>query len=176
MIHHKLSYDPYGPVHGFVGKPYEKRVPRAVRVKPKGPGKTRTAPLEKRSRNEQMLPWTRNRFVRKITQWSYAYLQIPAFPLSEKVHTLFPRIIAPLAFFSSFYPLPAKSKWSLIQQNWSVTIQADAENIILTLKINQGTNFGTQRARLPVSNIWNNRLRWIIAFPRIITPAPFCQC
>ena len=30
----------------------KKRVPRAVRVKSKGPWKTRTAPLEKRSRNE----------------------------------------------------------------------------------------------------------------------------
>ena len=48
----QLSHDPYGPAHDFVGKPYEKRVPRAVRVKSKGPGKTRTAPLEKRSRNE----------------------------------------------------------------------------------------------------------------------------
>ena len=30
----------------------KKRVPRAVRVKLKGPGKTLTSPLEKRSRNE----------------------------------------------------------------------------------------------------------------------------
>ena len=52
---------------------------------------------------------------------------------SSKYGNRLPRIIAPpapLAFFSFFYPLPAKSKWSgLIQQNWSVTIQADAENI-----------------------------------------------
>ena len=33
------------------------------------------------------------------------------------------------------YLLPVKLKWNLIQQNWSVTIQ--------TLKINQGTKFGT---------------------------------
>ena len=74
---------------------------------------------------------------------------------------------------------------NLIQQNWSVTIQA--------LQINQGTKFGTLkkpmfslfdgitflfkwiikqnfRTRLPVSNIWNNRLSRIIAFPRIIAP------
>ena len=41
----------------------------------------------------------------------------------------------PLAVFCFVYPLPVKLKWNLIQQNWSVTIQA--------LKINQGTKFGT---------------------------------
>ena len=85
---------------------------------------------------------------------------------------------APLAIFSFFYPLSVKLKCSEIQQNWSVTIQA--------LKINQGTKFGTlkkpmfslfdviifwfngkikQRARLPLSNISNNRIPRIIAFP-----------
>ena len=49
----------------------------------------------------------------------------------------FPQIIAPppptpLAIFSFFYPLPVKLEWNLIQQNWSVTIQA--------LKINQEPN------------------------------------
>ena len=44
-------------------------------------------------------------------------------------------IRAPLAIFSSFYPLPVKLKCNVIQQNWSVTIQA--------MKINQGTKFGT---------------------------------
>ena len=42
---------------------------------------------------------------------------------------------APLAIFSSFYPLPVKLKCNGIQQNWSVMIQA--------LKINQETSVGT---------------------------------
>ena len=50
----------------------------------------------------------------------------------------------PLAIFSFFYPLPVKLKWSLIQQNWSVMIHALMPRI-LTLKINQGTKFGTLR-------------------------------
>ena len=41
---------------------------------------------------------------------------------------------APLAIFSSFYPLPVKLKCNVIQQNRSVTIQA--------MKINQGSQFG----------------------------------
>ena len=41
----------------------------------------------------------------------------------------------PLSIFSFFSPLPVKLKWSLIQQNWSVAIQAP--------KINQGTKFAT---------------------------------
>ena len=89
---------------------------------------------------------------------------------------------------------PVDLKYSLIQQNWSVTIYALTPRI-LTLKINQGTKFGTLkkpifslfdmiifwfngmikqninfRAQLPVTNIWNNCLPWIIAFPRIIAP------
>ena len=32
-------------------------------------------------------------------------------------------IRAPLAIFSSCYPLPVKLKCNVIQQNWSVTIQ-----------------------------------------------------
>ena len=40
-----------------------------------------------------------------------------------------------LAIFSFFYPLPVKLKWNLVQQNWSVTMQA--------LTINQGTKFET---------------------------------
>ena len=49
-------------------------------------------------------------------------------------------IRAPLAIFSSFYPLPVKLKCKVIQQNWSVTIQA--------MKINQGTKFGTLKVYL----------------------------
>ena len=48
------------------------------------------------------------------------------------------KIIPPntyLTIFCFFYPLSVKLKWNLIQQNWSVMIQA--------LKINQGTKFGT---------------------------------
>ena len=93
----------------------------------------------------------------------------------------------PSCHFSSFYPFPVKLKCNVIQPNWSVMIQA--------LKINQGTKFETLkrpmfslllfdviifwlngkinnifRAQLPVSNIWNNCLPWIITFPRIIAP------
>ena len=74
----------------------------------------------------------------------------------------------------------------MIQQNWSVSVQA--------LKINQATKFGTLkkplfslfdvvffwfygmiinkifRSRLLVSNIWNNRLPQVIAFSRTIAP------
>ena len=46
----------------------------------------------------------------------------------------------PLTFFSFFYP-PVELKWSLMQQNWSVTIQALMLRL-LTLEINQGTKFG----------------------------------
>ena len=80
-----------------------------------------------------------------------------------------------------------------MQQNWSVMIQALTSRI-LTLKINQGTKFGTlkkpifslfdvviylfifwlngiikqtYRVWLPVSNIWNNRLLRIVTFPWI---------
>ena len=49
-------------------------------------------------------------------------------------------IRAPLAIFSSFYPLPVKLKCNVIQQNWSVTIQA--------MKIDQGTKFGTLKVYL----------------------------
>ena len=49
-------------------------------------------------------------------------------------------IRAPLAIFSSCYPLPVKLKCKVIQQNWSVTIQA--------MKINQGTKFGTLKVYL----------------------------
>ena len=78
------------------------------------------------------------------------------------------------------YYFPVKLKRILIQQNWSVTIQALMQRI-LTLKFNQGNKFGTlrkpmfslfdviifwfngtinkiYRAWLPVRNIWNNRL------------------
>ena len=47
----------------------------------------------------------------------------------------------PLTFFSFFYLLPVELKWSLMQQNWSVTIQALMLRL-LTLEINQGTKFG----------------------------------
>ena len=40
-----------------------------------------------------------------------------------------------LTIFCFFYPLSVKLMWNVIQQNWSVMIQA--------LKINQGTKFGT---------------------------------
>ena len=40
----------------------------------------------------------------------------------------------PLIIFAFFYSLNLKLKWNLIQQNWSVKIQA--------LKINKGTKFG----------------------------------
>ena len=70
-------------------------------------------------------------------------------PLDRNIwNNRLPRIIAPpppptpLTIFSSFYPLPVKLKCSLIQQNWSVTIQALTPRI-LTLKISQGTKFGT---------------------------------
>ena len=80
-----------------------------------------------------------------------------------------------------------------MQQNWSVMIQALTSRI-LTLKINQGTKFGTlkkpifslfdvviylfifwlngimkqtYRVWLPVNNIWNNRLLRIVTFPWI---------
>ena len=43
--------------------------------------------------------------------------------------------LTPSIIFAFFYPLPLKLKWNLIQQNWSVKIQA--------LKINKGTKFGT---------------------------------
>ena len=52
-------------------------------------------------------------------------------------------IRAPLAIFSSFYPLPVKLKCNVIQQNWSVTIPA--------MKINQGTKFGTLRSLFDVT-------------------------
>ena len=86
-----------------------------------------------------------------------------------------------LTIFSSFYPLSVKLKCNVIQQNGSVTIQAN--------KINQGTKFGMLcsvylvwlffdlmgkynkifGAQLPVNNIWNNCLPQIITFPQIIT-------
>ena len=47
----------------------------------------------------------------------------------------------PLTFLSFFYPLPVELKWNLMQQNWSVTIQALMLRL-LTLEINQGTKFG----------------------------------
>ena len=49
-------------------------------------------------------------------------------------------ICAPLAIFSSFYPLPVQLKCNVIQQNWLVTIQA--------MKIDQGTKFRTLTAYL----------------------------
>ena len=46
----------------------------------------------------------------------------------------------PLTIFSAFYPLPVKLKWSLFQQNWSVTIIIEALTLrILTLETIQGT-------------------------------------
>ena len=51
-------------------------------------------------------------------------------------------IPTPLTFFSFFHPLLVELKWGLMQQNWSVTIQALMLRL-LTLEINQGTNFGT---------------------------------
>ena len=49
----------------------------------------------------------------------------------------------PLTLFSFFYPPPppVELKWSLMQQNWSVTIQALMLRL-LTLEINQGIKFG----------------------------------
>ena len=79
--------------------------------------------------------------------------------------------------------------WSLVQQNWSVTTQR-----ILTMKIKQGTKFGTLKKPMfsffDVIIFWfnwenrtkylghdfqwtiseNNRLPQIITFPRIIAP------
>ena len=76
--------------------------------------------------------------------------------------------------------------WSLVQQNWSVTTQR-----ILTMKIKQGTKFGTLKKSMfsffDVIIFWfngkieqghdcqrtiseNNRLPQIITFPRIIAP------
>ena len=55
----------------------------------------------------------------------------------------------PLTFFSFFYPLPVELKWSLMQQNWSVTIQARMLRL-LTLEINQGMKFGTLKK--PICN------------------------
>ena len=57
-------------------------------------------------------------------------------------------IRAPLAILSSFYPLPVKLKCNVIQQNWSVTIQA--------IKIDQGTKFGTLRSLFDVTVFWFN--------------------
>ena len=57
---------------------------------------------------------------------------------------------APLAIFSSFYPLLVKLKCNEIQQNWSVMIQA--------LKINQGTKFGTLKT--PKFSIFDVTIFW----------------
>ena len=57
-------------------------------------------------------------------------------------------IRAPLAIFSSLYPLPVKLKCNMIQQNWSVTIQA--------MKIDQGTKFGTLKVYLMWLFFWFN--------------------
>ena len=54
--------------------------------------------------------------------------------------------------FFFFYPLPVALKWSLIQQNWSVRIQALTPRI-LTLKINQRTKFRTLRK--PMFSLFN---------------------
>ena len=103
-----------------------------------------------------------------------------------------PSLLTRLVILSFFYPLPVKLKGNLIQQIWSVTIRA--------LKINQGTKFGTLKksmfslfdviiflfngiikqnnyslVRLPVSNIWNNRLPRIIDFPWIIAPGYYSR-
>ena len=84
MIHHKLSYDPYGPAHDFVRKPYEKKSSEGRTRQVKGPRKNAYGParkaLAKRGKccHERVIPLS-------------AYLQIPAFPLSEKVHTVEPR-------------------------------------------------------------------------------------
>ena len=59
-------------------------------------------------------------------------------------------IRAPLAIFSSFYPLPVKLKCNVIQQNWSVTIQA--------MKINQGTKFGTLKK--PMFSFFDEIIFW----------------
>ena len=59
----------------------------------------------------------------------------------------------PLAIFSFFYPFKLMS--NLIQQNWSVTIQA--------LKINQGTKFGTLKK--PMFSLFDEitfLFKWII--------------
>ena len=77
-------------------------------------------------------------------------------------------IPTPLTFLSFFYPLPVELKWNLMQQNWSVTIQALMLRL-LTLEINQGTKFG--RLKKPMCDhffvlmgkIWNNRLPQIIS-------------
>ena len=60
-----------------------------------------------------------------------------------------------LTTFSFCYPLPVKLKWNLIQQNWSVMIQA--------LKNNQGTKFGTRKkpkfSLFDVIIFWFNGIR-----------------
>ena len=58
-------------------------------------------------------------------------------------------IPTPLTFLSFFYPLPVELKWNLMQQNWSVTIQALMLRL-LTLEINQGIKFGT--LKMPMSD------------------------
>ena len=99
-------------------------------------------PWRRLSRNWDILRW------KNVTEYRISSNNSPSLdqsPPSNKRPSP-----APLATFSSFYPLPDKLKCNEIQQNWSVTIQA--------LKINQGTKLGTLKK--PMFSLFD--FQWVI--------------